>query len=81
MDGIVGSERLSEIVKGRVERARYYDNNLIIRYEGDENWYWVVNEAGERISRDYREKILEKAGAGNQEVIDFLLDLAKEEEE
>ena len=73
---IVGNKKLSEIVKEKVERASYSDqNNLVLKYKGDENWYFVVRETGEKIPRGQEYQLLEKAGAGNKEVVDFLLEL------
>lgn len=72
--GITKVIKLSEIKKENIERVSYSDQgNLIIRYKGEIDWYLVHDNQGNKIPKGTSKQILEKAAAGNEDILNYLL--------
>ena len=72
------SIKLNEIIKEKVEKVSYSDQeNLIIRYKNETEWYFVYDNTGNKIPKGKDKLILEKGAAGNEDILDYLLDEAK----
>ena len=72
--------KLNEIDKNKVERSGYSnENNLIFRYKENDEWFFVYDEKGNKISKEEAKKrttvpkAILKEFLGNDEVLRFLV--------
>lgn len=80
--GIAKGVKLSEIRKDDVERVSYSDQgNLIIRYKGETEWCLVYDNQGNKIPKGKDKYVLEKAAAGNEDILNYLLSEAEEDKD
>lgn len=76
------SIKLGDIRKENIEKVSYSaQDNLIIRYRGETEWYFVYDNQGNKMPRGKDKYILEKAAAGNEDILNYLLSRAEEEKD
>jgi|GEM_PF-3848927 len=76
--GITKVIKLSEIRKENIEKVGYSNQgNLIIRYKGETDWYFVYDNQGNKIPKGTPKQILEKGAAGNEDILNYLLQEAE----
>jgi hypothetical protein len=76
--GIAGAMKLNEIKKENIEKVGYSDQgNLVIRYKGKADWCFVYDNQGNRIIKGAPKQILEKGAAGNEDILNYLLEEAE----
>ncbi len=77
--GITKALKLSEIKKENIEEVSYSTlDNLIIRYKGETEWFFVHDNQGNKIPKGKDISILEKAAVGNEDILNYLLSKVKE---
>lgn len=77
---ITKSIRLNEVKKENIEKVSYSDQgNLIIRYKGETDWYFVYDNQEKKIPKGTPKQILEKGAAGNEDILNYLLNRAEED--
>lgn len=76
---ITKSIKLNEIAKEKIEKVSYStQGNLIVLYKGETEWCLVYDNAGNKIPKGKDRFILEKSAAGNEDILNYLIDKAEE---
>jgi len=75
-------KKLNEIKKSSIAEVRIVENNLEFRYLTETAWYFVLDNRGNKISKDRLQftvrKQLVEAAAGNEDILDYLINQIKE---